>query len=136
MAAGLKLDDHCGPFQPRPFYDSVMWWFFYILVFLCHTIFKEMFSPLPGPGPEMVYICVSLKKNMSIHNSLNNHPFSTALLSITVLISLSRKVSKWKSSIFSNACLQMFWLNKSNVSFDSYNFEKSWPRVKDENCKR
>jgi len=19
---GLKLDDHCGPFQPRPFYDS------------------------------------------------------------------------------------------------------------------
>jgi len=23
MAGGLKLDDHCGPFQPRPFYDSV-----------------------------------------------------------------------------------------------------------------
>jgi len=23
-AEGLKLDDHCGPFQPRPFYDSVM----------------------------------------------------------------------------------------------------------------
>ena len=23
LAAGaLKLDDHCGPFQPRPFYDS------------------------------------------------------------------------------------------------------------------
>ena len=21
---GLKLDDHCGPFQPRPFYDSMM----------------------------------------------------------------------------------------------------------------
>jgi len=20
-AGGLKLDDHCGPFQPRPFYD-------------------------------------------------------------------------------------------------------------------
>jgi len=19
----LKLDDHCGPFQPRPFYDSM-----------------------------------------------------------------------------------------------------------------
>ena len=19
---GLKLDDHCGPFQPRPFYDT------------------------------------------------------------------------------------------------------------------
>jgi len=21
---GLKLDDRCGPFQPRPFYDSVI----------------------------------------------------------------------------------------------------------------
>jgi len=21
---GLKLDDHCGPFQPRPFYDSML----------------------------------------------------------------------------------------------------------------
>jgi len=23
-AGGLKLDDHCGPFQPRPFYDSII----------------------------------------------------------------------------------------------------------------
>ena len=23
MVGGLKLDDHCGPFQPRPFYDSM-----------------------------------------------------------------------------------------------------------------
>ena len=22
IAGGLKLDEHCGPFQPRPFYDS------------------------------------------------------------------------------------------------------------------
>ena len=22
IAGGLKLDDHCGPFQPRPFYDK------------------------------------------------------------------------------------------------------------------
>ena len=22
--AGLKLNDHCGPFQPRPFCDSLM----------------------------------------------------------------------------------------------------------------
>lgn len=22
-AEGLELDDHCGPFQPRPFYDSM-----------------------------------------------------------------------------------------------------------------
>ena len=24
IAEGLKLDDHCGSFQPRPFYDSVI----------------------------------------------------------------------------------------------------------------
>ena len=23
-AEGLKLNDHCGPFQPRPFYDSMI----------------------------------------------------------------------------------------------------------------
>jgi len=23
IAGELKLDDHCGPFQPRPFYDSM-----------------------------------------------------------------------------------------------------------------
>jgi len=23
IAGGLKLDDHCGPFQPKPFYDSM-----------------------------------------------------------------------------------------------------------------
>ena len=24
IAGGLKLDDHCGPFQPGPFYDFVI----------------------------------------------------------------------------------------------------------------
>ena len=24
IAGGLKLDDHRGPFQPRPFYDSMI----------------------------------------------------------------------------------------------------------------
>jgi len=24
IAGGLKLDDHCGPFLPRPFYDSII----------------------------------------------------------------------------------------------------------------
>ena len=23
IAGGVKLDDHCGPFQPRSFYDSI-----------------------------------------------------------------------------------------------------------------
>ena len=25
IAGGLKLDEHCGPFQPRPFYESMKW---------------------------------------------------------------------------------------------------------------
>jgi len=25
MVVGLELDDHRGPFQPRPFYDSMVW---------------------------------------------------------------------------------------------------------------
>jgi len=24
MLGDLKLDDHCGPFQPRPYYDSMI----------------------------------------------------------------------------------------------------------------
>ena len=24
IAGGLELSDHCGPFQPRPFYDSMI----------------------------------------------------------------------------------------------------------------
>ena len=24
IAEGLEIDDHCGPFQPRPFYDSMI----------------------------------------------------------------------------------------------------------------
>ena len=24
IAGGLKLNDHCGPFQPRPYYDSMI----------------------------------------------------------------------------------------------------------------
>ena len=28
IAGGLKLDDHCGPFQPRPFYGSMTQNFF------------------------------------------------------------------------------------------------------------
>jgi len=30
IAGGLKLDDHCGPFQPRPFYDSLILWYIQI----------------------------------------------------------------------------------------------------------
>ena len=34
IAGGLKLDDHCGPFQPGPFYDSVILSFLYIPYYL------------------------------------------------------------------------------------------------------
>ena len=31
IAGGLKLDDHCGPFQPRPFYDSMINRYYFFL---------------------------------------------------------------------------------------------------------
>ena len=37
IAGGLKLDDHCGPFQPRPFYDSMilyLYFFFFSFFFI------------------------------------------------------------------------------------------------------
>ena len=34
IAGGLKLDDHCGPFQPRPFYDSINFETSFLLIFL------------------------------------------------------------------------------------------------------
>ena len=33
IEGGLKLNDHCGPFQPRPFYDSVILWYCIIVLF-------------------------------------------------------------------------------------------------------
>jgi len=33
-AGGLTLDDHYGPFQPRPFYDSMILWFYECLCIL------------------------------------------------------------------------------------------------------
>ena len=35
IAGGLKLDDHCGPFQPRPFYDSLILCFHIWVTDLC-----------------------------------------------------------------------------------------------------
>ena len=34
MAGGLKLDDHCGPFQARPFYDSLIVTMFCFVTYL------------------------------------------------------------------------------------------------------
>ena len=33
IAEGLKLNDHCGPFQPRPFYDSVIKVYVHVCIF-------------------------------------------------------------------------------------------------------
>ena len=35
IAGGLKPDDHCGPFQPRPFYDSMITGFLLQRVMRC-----------------------------------------------------------------------------------------------------
>ena len=34
IAWGLKLNDHCSPFQPRPFYDSMIITFSFLLIFI------------------------------------------------------------------------------------------------------
>ena len=41
IAGGLKLDDHYGPFQPRPFCDSVILLknVYVYLLFSCHEFF-------------------------------------------------------------------------------------------------
>ena len=40
VSGGLKLGDHCGPFQPRPFYDSMI------------------YPPkLPAPDPDKLLFC-------------------------------------------------------------------------------
>jgi len=38
MAGRLKLDNHCGPFQPRPFYDSKI---FLMQHFTCQRVFTS-----------------------------------------------------------------------------------------------
>ena len=38
IAGGLKLDDHCGPFQPRPFYDSMSSHYIYPVSYKTSTI--------------------------------------------------------------------------------------------------
>ena len=35
IAGGLKLDDHCGPFQPRPFYVSMIWILLLLQLYFC-----------------------------------------------------------------------------------------------------
>ena len=42
IAGGLKLDDHCGPFQPRPFYGSIIYFpkeIVFISVCVTFTVF-------------------------------------------------------------------------------------------------
>jgi len=34
VAGGLKLDDHCGPFQPRLLYDSMIYYYFFTALIL------------------------------------------------------------------------------------------------------
>jgi len=55
VAGGLKLDDQCGPFQPRPFYDSIDTYLDYFLaghLFMiksCHKAFNFL-NPTKNSG--------------------------------------------------------------------------------------
>ena len=43
---GLKLDEHCGPFQPRPFYDPVNTLkYFTFMVCLARALLKLQNAP-------------------------------------------------------------------------------------------
>jgi len=46
IAGGLKLDDHCDPFQPRPFYDSVIQSIYWYLVLKLCLITDTWYQPL------------------------------------------------------------------------------------------
>ena len=46
IAGGLKLGNHCGPFQPRPFYDSIKTVFTAILLLL----FRRRSGDFGGAG--------------------------------------------------------------------------------------
>jgi len=41
-AGGLKLDDHCGPFQPRPFHDSMV-----LFLYMLHRKGREFTNSSP-----------------------------------------------------------------------------------------
>ena len=58
IAVGLKLDEHCGPFQPRPFYDSMIKMvppftsgnLTCVLLKLCPLCSRDGFAPLSAGG--------------------------------------------------------------------------------------
>ena len=68
MAGGLKLDGPCGPFQPRPFYDSLGLCGFLLVVFylmLCINVVH--FSPSVRVGPYFRHLterCIADKFNL------------------------------------------------------------------------
>jgi len=49
-AGGLKLDDRCCPFQPRPFYDSMVWFYdLFLSATACPVLF--VLGELPASCP-------------------------------------------------------------------------------------
>jgi len=44
IAGGLKLDDHCGPFQPRPFYDSKILWFYDSMISVTNAFLEKLWT--------------------------------------------------------------------------------------------
>jgi len=59
---GLKLDDHCGPFQPRPFYDSMLAMLETHLLFVCLFSVKDIITK--GPTCSTKQFCCDIKMNI------------------------------------------------------------------------
>ena len=55
IAGGLELDEHCGPFQPRPFYDSMIIPLVSLTVQLFCLFFYFSFIS-PGVSPLLIAI--------------------------------------------------------------------------------
>ena len=67
-AGGLKLGDHCGPFQPRTFYDSM------ILRFLASQLIQVI---LGNTGCSLMVIQLPGKEDGLLHGKHSRCSFST-----------------------------------------------------------
>jgi len=44
MAGGMKLDDLSGPFQPKPYYDSILSSYLFLPLAQCEPSFEEVIA--------------------------------------------------------------------------------------------
>ena len=67
IAGGLKLDDHCGPFQPRPFYVYYVYFHIILAISDVHISFTKrqilLYFPMNNKWPDgsgWVLGCISI----------------------------------------------------------------------------